>query len=31
MSFLSDCVGQEVEAACADPPQGSLVLLENLR
>jgi len=31
VSFLSDCVGPEVEAACADPPQGSLILLENLR
>jgi 3-phosphoglycerate kinase len=31
VTFLSDCVGPEVEAACADPPQGSLILLENLR
>ncbi len=31
VSFLSECVGPEVEAACADPPQGSLILLEYLR
>ena len=29
--FLSDCVGAEVEAACANPAQGSVILLENLR
>jgi phosphoglycerate kinase len=29
--FLSDCVGAEVEAACADPASGSIILLENLR
>jgi len=29
--FLSDCVGEEVEKACKDPPQGSVILLENLR
>mmetsp|Transcript_85559 Transcript_85559/g.205083 ORF Transcript_85559/g.205083 Transcript_85559/m.205083 type:complete len:688 (+) Transcript_85559:88-2151(+) len=29
--FLKDCVGSEVEAACADPAQGSVILLENLR
>ena len=29
--FLSDCVGTEVEAACADPATGSVILLENLR
>jgi len=29
--FLSDCVGAEVEAACASPAQGSVILLENLR
>ena len=29
--FLSDCVGAEVEAACANPIQGSVILLENLR
>lgn len=31
ITFLSDCVGPEVEAACADPPVGSVILLENLR
>lgn len=31
VTFLPDCVGPEVEAACADPPAGSLILLENLR
>ena len=31
MTFLSDCVGAEVEKACADPPQGSVILLENIR
>ena len=31
MQFLSDCVGAEVEAACADPAPGSIILLENLR
>jgi len=29
--FLSDCVGEEVEKACKDPAQGSVILLENLR
>ena len=29
--FLSDCVGPEVEAACANPAAGSVILLENLR
>ena len=29
--FLSDCCGAEVEAACADPVEGSVILLENLR
>ena len=29
--FLEDCVGAEVEAVCADPPPGSIILLENLR
>ena len=29
--FLSDCVGPEVEAACADLKPGTVVLLENLR
>ena len=31
VTFLSDCVGAEVEAACADPAAGSVILLENLR
>ncbi|XKL65477.1 hypothetical protein PGB90_008897 [Kerria lacca] len=29
--FLPDCVGAEVEAACANPKPGSVILLENLR
>jgi len=29
--FLDDCVGPEVEKACADPAPGTLILLENLR
>ncbi|XP_054724803.1 phosphoglycerate kinase 1-like [Uloborus diversus] len=29
--FLSDCVGAEVEAKCANPANGSVILLENLR
>lgn len=29
--FLTDCVGEEVEAACANPSPGSVILLENLR
>jgi len=31
VKFLADCVGPEVEAACANPPHGSIILLENLR
>lgn len=31
VTFLKDCVGPEVEAACADPEPGSVILLENLR
>jgi phosphoglycerate kinase len=31
VTFLKDCVGAEVEAACADPAPGSVFLLENLR
>eukprot|EP00933_Yihiella_yeosuensis_P028589 TRINITY_DN22438_c0_g1_i1.p1 TRINITY_DN22438_c0_g1~~TRINITY_DN22438_c0_g1_i1.p1 ORF type:complete len:785 (-),score=226.03 TRINITY_DN22438_c0_g1_i1:153-2372(-) len=31
VKFLKDCVGSEVEAACADPEKGSVILLENLR
>jgi phosphoglycerate kinase len=29
--FLDDCVGPAVEAACADPAPGTVILLENLR
>jgi len=29
--FLPECVGAEVEAACADPADGSIIVLENLR
>merc|ERR1712032_324497 len=29
--FLKDCCGPEVEAACADPAAGSVILLENVR
>jgi len=29
--FLNDCAGPEIEAACADPQPGSVILLENLR
>uniref|UniRef100_A0A7S1WME9 Phosphoglycerate kinase n=1 Tax=Alexandrium catenella TaxID=2925 RepID=A0A7S1WME9_ALECA len=31
VTFLKDCCGAEVEAACADPAPGSVFLLENLR
>merc|ERR1719163_2434160 len=31
VTFLEGCSGPEVEAACADPAAGSLILLENLR
>ncbi len=31
VKFLSDCVGPEVEAACANLVPGDVVLLENLR
>jgi phosphoglycerate kinase len=31
VTFLTDCVGHEVEEACADPAEGSVILLENLR
>ena len=31
VTFLQGCVGDEVEAACADPAPGSIILLENLR
>lgn len=29
--FMKDCVGAEVEATCADPAPGTIILLENLR
>ena len=31
ITFLSDCVGPDVEKACSDPKPGSIILLENLR
>uniref|UniRef100_A0A1I8GN26 Phosphoglycerate kinase n=1 Tax=Macrostomum lignano TaxID=282301 RepID=A0A1I8GN26_9PLAT len=31
VTFLTDCVGAEVEAACANPAPGTVILLENLR
>jgi phosphoglycerate kinase len=31
VTFLNVCVGPEVEQACADPKEGSVILLENLR
>jgi phosphoglycerate kinase len=31
VTFLPDCVGESVEAACANPTPGSIILLENLR
>merc|ERR1711879_482509 len=31
MGFLKDCCGAEVEAACADPAPGTVILLENVR
>jgi phosphoglycerate kinase len=31
VTFLQNCVGDEVEAACPDPAKGSIILLENLR
>jgi phosphoglycerate kinase len=31
ITFCKDCCGAEVEAACADPAPGSVILLENLR
>jgi phosphoglycerate kinase len=31
VTFLKDCAGPEVEAACADPAPGTVFLLENLR
>lgn len=29
--FLNDCVGEEVSKACAEAPEGAVILLENLR
>lgn len=29
--FLNDCVGSEIETACANPVPGTIILLENLR
>jgi len=29
--FLTDCVGPDIENQCANPPHGSVLLLENLR
>lgn len=29
--YVDDCVGPKVEAICANPPPGSIILLENLR
>merc|ERR1712038_1781806 len=31
VTFLPDCCGAEVETACANPADGSVILLENLR
>mmetsp|Transcript_8825 Transcript_8825/g.16106 ORF Transcript_8825/g.16106 Transcript_8825/m.16106 type:complete len:867 (+) Transcript_8825:38-2638(+) len=31
VTFLKDCCGSEVEAACANPAAGSVILLENCR
>ena len=31
VKFLSDCCGSDVEAACINPAEGSVILLENLR
>jgi len=31
VTFLKDCVGQDVEKACADPAPGSIFVLENMR
>jgi len=31
VTFLNDCVGEEVEAACANPADGTVFLLENAR
>jgi len=31
VTFLSDCVGLDIEEACRDPKDGTVILLENLR
>jgi len=31
VQFLKDCCGPEVESACAEPANGSVILLENVR
>jgi len=31
VTFLADCVGSKVEKECANPSDGSIILLENLR
>ncbi|KAF2077049.1 hypothetical protein CYY_001681 [Polysphondylium violaceum] len=31
IQFLDDCVGEQVEQQCADPKEGTVILLENLR
>jgi len=31
VTFLDDCVGEDVEKACADPAAGSIIVLENVR
>jgi len=31
VTFLNDCIGADVEAACASPDKGSVILLENMR
>lgn len=31
VTFLSDCVGIEIESSCANPNPGTVILLENLR
>ena len=31
VTFLEDCIGADVESACRNAPEGSVILLENLR
>lgn len=31
VTFLSDCVGLDIEEACKEPQEGTVILLENLR